>query len=284
MSRDKLGRGLEALLADVATTADETVAGHGGMEVDISNVKPNPNQPRQVFDSESISALAASIKQQGIIHPLLVKRAGDGSFLIISGERRWRAAQIAGLDKVPVFEREVSDHEIIILGLVENLQREDLNAFDEAEAIQNLQNEFALSQDEIGIAIGKSRAAVSNSVRLLNLAKPVQELLREGKIGEANARTLLGLPVEHQHNAAKKVIRSRLSVRQTEELVKKHDRKKKVRRMDADVERLEQELSDELGATVNITRRGKRGGGYLRIQYRNLEQLQAIIKRLRETK
>ena len=281
MAREKLGRGLDALLADVAPSAELSDDVQGMLEVEVSRIKPNPHQPRQTFNEQTLNYLTESIKQQGVIQPLLVKRQPDNTYQIISGERRWRAAQQAGIQKVPVVQREVTDQESVILALVENLQREDLNPFEEAVAIKHLREEHGLNQEQIGIAIGKSRTAISNSLRLLGLAEPVQSLLKSGQIGEAHGRTLLGLPTESQHAAAQKVIRQGLSVRQTEALVQRHKKTKVIRRPDPDVVRFEEELSDTLGATVTITGRGKRGGGILKIQYRNLEQLQNIVKRLK---
>lgn len=281
MAKEKLGRGLDALLADVSPSEITSESDRGGYEIELSKIKPNPHQPRQTFDEKTLDHLTESIKREGIIQPLLVTQMSNDTYQIVSGERRWRAAHKAGMEKVPVVVRNVSPQQSVILGLVENLQREDLNAFEEAVAIQRLQEEHGLTQDEIGHAIGKSRTAVSNSIRLLNLVEPVQQMLKGGHIGEANARTLLSLPQSRQESVARKVIRGGLSVRQTEALVKREEKEGGQRPRDPDVVQLEQELSDQLGALVSITRRSKRGGGNLKIQYRNLEQLQRFIDLLR---
>lgn len=279
--RKPLGKGLDALLGEVAQ--NQSLSTRDGLkEVPISQVKPNPNQPRKVIDEDSLTAFAESVKQQGVIHPITVRRVDDGSYQIIMGERRWHAAQIAGLRTVPIIERQATDSEAMVLALVENLQREDLNPYDAAIALQSLQEEHGFSQEEVASAVGKSRSTISNSIRLLNLHKSVQDLLQSGQLEEGSARALLALPEQSQPSAAQKVVKNRLSVRETESLVRRHNKSKVVKKTSPDTLRLEEELSDALGAGVNITQRGKRGGGYLRIQYRNLEQLQSIIERIKK--
>ena len=278
--RKPLGKGLDALLGEVAHS--QLPQSHEGLkEVPISQVKPNPSQPRKVIDEESLTAFAESIKQQGVIHPITVRRIDDGSYQIIMGERRWQAARMAGLPTVPIIERQATDSEAMVLALVENLQREDLNPHDAAVALRSLQEEHGFSQEEVASAVGKSRTTISNSVRLLNLHKSVQDLLRSGELEEGSARALLALPEQSQPSVAQKVVKNGLSVRETENLVRRHNKTKTAKRTNPDTLRLEEELSDALGAGVNITQRGKRGGGYLRIQYRNLEQLQSIVERIK---
>lgn len=278
--RKPLGKGLDALLGEVADS-HASQSGDGLKEVPISRVKPNPNQPRKVLDEDSLAAFAESIKQQGVMQPITVRRIDDGTYQIIMGERRWHAARIARLTTVPIIERQATDAEAMVLALVENLQREDLNPYDAAVALQSLQEEHGYSQEEVAGAVGKSRSTISNSIRLLNLHKSVHDLLRSGQLEEGSARALLALPEQSQLSAAQKVVKNRLSVRETENLVRRHKKSKVVKRSDPDTLRLEEELSDTLGAGVNITQRGKRGGGFLRIQYRNLEQLQSIIERIK---
>ncbi|MCY4093905.1 MAG: ParB/RepB/Spo0J family partition protein [Gammaproteobacteria bacterium] len=280
--RKPLGKGLDALLGEVAHS-HSSQSGDGLTEVPISQVKPNPNQPRKVIDENSLTTFAESIKQQGVMHPITVRRVDDGTYQIIMGERRWHAARIAGLSTVPVLERQATDSEAMVLALVENLQREDLNPYDAAVALQSLQEEHGFSQEEVANAVGKSRSTISNSIRLLNLHKSVHELLRSGELEEGSARALLALPEQSQPKVAQKVVKNRLSVRETEKLVRRHNKSNVTKRTNPDTLRLEQELSDALGAGVNITQRGKRGG-YLRIQYRNLEQLQNIIDRIKSPK
>lgn len=278
--RKPLGKGLDALLGEVGQN-EAAQSREGLKEVPIAQVKPNPDQPRKVIDEDSIAAFAESIKQQGVMQPITVRRADDGSYQIIMGERRWQAARIAGLDTVPIIERQATDSEAMVLALVENLQREDLNPHDAAVALQCLQEEHGFSQEEVARAVGKSRAAVSNSIRLLNLHAAVQVMLRSGELEEGAARALLALPEQSQLRVAQKVVKKGLSVRATENLVRQHDKSKPAKRTNPDIVRLEGELADALGAGVNISQRGKRGGGYLRIQYRNLEQLQSIIERIK---
>ena len=278
--RKPLGKGLDALLGEAAQSHSSTTR-DGLNEVPIGQVKPNPNQPRKVIDEDSLTAFAESVKQQGVMHPITVRRVDDGTYQIIMGERRWHAARIAGLATVPIIERDATDSEAMVLALVENLQREDLNPYDAAVALQSLQAEHGFTQEEVASAVGKSRTAVSNSIRLLNLHKSVQDLLRSGQIEEGSARALLALPEQSQATVAQKVVKNGLSVRETENLVRRHNKSKAVKRSNPDTLRLEEELSDELGAGVSITQRGKRGGGYLRIQYRNLEQLQSIVDRIK---
>lgn len=280
--RKPLGKGLDALLGEVAQSQSPQ-SGDGLKEVPISQVKPNPNQPRKVIDEDSLTTFAESIKQQGVMHPITVRRIDDGTYQIIMGERRWHAARIAGLTTVPIIERQATDSEAMVLALVENLQREDLNPYDAAVALQSLQEEHGFSQEEVASAVGKSRPTISNSIRLLNLHKSVRELLRSGELEEGSARALLALPEQSQPNVAQKVVKNRLSVRETENLVRRHNKSNVTKRTNPDTLRLEEELSDALGAGVNITQRGKRGGGYLRIQYRNLEQLQSIIERIKNS-
>ncbi|MYD44076.1 MAG: ParB/RepB/Spo0J family partition protein [Gammaproteobacteria bacterium] len=279
-ARNPLGKGLESLLGDISNDQSKTPT-PGVMELPIGSIVPNPDQPRQDFNEESIASLAESLKQQGVMQPLIVRADDNGSYQLISGERRWRAAQLAGLLTVPVLEREATASEMLVLGLVENLQREDLSPYDAAVAMQKLIEDHGLSQGDIAQALGKSPGSVSNALRLLRLDKRVLELLRKGQLEEATARTLLSLELSAQFSVAQKVIKKGLSVRQTEALVKRHGRAKTVTRKDADVVRLQDELADSLGAEVTISQRAKRGGGYLRIQYRNLAQLQTIIDRIK---
>ncbi|MCY3859410.1 MAG: ParB/RepB/Spo0J family partition protein [Gammaproteobacteria bacterium] len=279
--RKPLGKGLDALLGEVADRQSSTTS-DGLKEVPITHVKPNPNQPRKVLDEDSLTAFAESIKQQGVMQPITVRRVDDGTYQIIMGERRWHAARIAGMTSVPIIERQATDSEAMVLALVENLQREDLNPYDTAVALQSLQEDHGFTQEEVASAVGKSRTTISNSIRLLKLHRSVQDLLRNGQLEEGAARALLALPEQSQSSAAQQVVKNRLSVRETENLVRRLNKSKVVKRSNPDTLRLEEELSDALGAGVNITQRGKRGGGYLRIQYRNLEQLQSIIDRIKK--
>ena len=282
MAKNRLGKGLDALLGDARPKVDgQTGEASGYREVDLNRIQPNPNQPRRTFNDDTIKELADSLKEQGMMQPILVRPQANGGFQIISGERRWRAAKEAGLETVPVIEREADDTQVVVLGLVENLQREDLNALDAALAIQRLRETYGLRHEDIAAYVGKSRSTITNSLRLLTLVKPVQSLLQTGELEEGTARTLLGLPEAAQLSVARRAIKERLSVRQVEQIVAQHGKPGGLSRKDPDVARLEEELSDQLGSSVNITSRGKRGGGTLSIKYRNLAQLQTIIERIK---
>lgn len=275
-----LGKGLDALLGDVTVSSDERTPQNDLIEVAVDSLQPNPHQPRTAFDAESVTNLAESIRQQGVMQPVLVRRLDNGSLQIVSGERRWRAAKQAGLEAIPAIERQVTDQDAVVLALVENLQREDLSPYEAAVAMQRLQEDYGMPQEQIAALVGRSRATISNSVRLLGLHKTVLALLKERKIEEAAARTLLALPMAAQPGLARRIVERGYSVRQVEEAVKRIVQKKPLKSRDPDVLRLEEELADALGAAITITRRGKRGGGTLKIQYRNLEQLQSLVSKL----
>lgn len=280
-ARRALGKGLDSLLGD-ASAQTETGVATGYQNIPIQRLKPNTNQPRTVFDDEETNNLAQSIKIAGVLSPLLVRRLTDNTLEIIAGERRWRAAQIAGLTSVPVIIDESTDAEALMKGLVENIQREDLNPIDQAMAMQRLQDEHGLSQEQIASETGKDRSVISNLGRLLKLPKSIQGFVRNGELEAGKARTLLSLPDNLQVSFAKKAISKRLTVRQLETMVKNHAKVPRRKKINPDVERLQNELAESLGSEVAITQRGKRGGGYLRIQYRNLEQLGSIIDRIKK--
>ena len=275
-----LGKGLDALLGEVDAVIGQADTGSGLKEVPTDALQPNPFQPRTQFDEEAIAALAATVQEQGIMQPVLVRPIANGALQIISGERRWRAAKHAGLAVIPIIEREATDQEAVVLALVENLQREELSAYDAAVAMRRLHDDFGMPQGQIATLVGKARSTVSNTIRLLELHKSVQALLRDRKIEEAAARTLINVPASAQRKLANRIVERSYSVRQTEALVKRYLNKKKTKTPDPDVVRLEEDLAEQLGARVFISRRGKRGSGTLRIQYRNLEQLQSIVERI----
>ncbi|MGQ0577534.1 MAG: ParB/RepB/Spo0J family partition protein [Betaproteobacteria bacterium] len=274
-----LGRGLDALLGGNDTRADDAQA-----ELAVGVLKPGRFQPRTRMDPQSIAELADSIKAQGLIQPILVRPADGGKFEIIAGERRWRAAQLAGLAKVPVVVRAVPDQSALAMSLIENIQREDLNPLEEAGGIHRLIDEFRMTHDTAAQAIGRSRSAITNLLRLLNLSKPVQELLMQGRLDMGHARALLALSAARQVELAHQVISRGLSVRETEQLVgraavsaRKSPRK---HRKDRDIQALEEDLADTLGAPVTITP-GKGGRGKLVIGYSSLDQLDAFLRKLR---
>ena len=276
-----LGRGLDALLGDTSSNAS------AGMqdtlrELDVSQLQPGKYQPRAHMDQASLASLADSIKSQGIMQPILVRKLEMNRFEIIAGERRWRAAQIAGLKQVPVVIREVADEAALAMALIENIQREDLNPIEEALGIQRLINEFAMTHEGAAEAVGRSRSAVSNLLRLLNLPKLVQDMVLAATLDMGHARALLPLAPSKQLEAAHEIVQKGLSVRETEKLVAKLLKpvsSKPSQGADRDTVRLQEALAEKLGAKVTI-KHGKKGAGQLTIDYADLAQLDAIIQRI----
>ncbi len=278
MKSKGLGRGLDALLA-----ANENVrTGETLRSLKISQLQPGKYQPRTRMDKDSLAELAESIKTQGIMQPVLVRPVSTGRYEIIAGERRWRAAQLAALSEVPALVREVPDEAVLAMSLIENIQREDLNPLEEALGIQRLIKEFGMTHEGASQALGSSRSAVSNLLRLLNLPPPVQELLMEGKIDMGHGRALLSLPPAKQIETANLVAHKQLSVRETERLVSRleHAGSKSAPhpKNDRDLLSLQEEISAKLGAQV-IIKSGKRGAGTVVIHYSSLEQLDGILSR-----
>ncbi len=275
-----LGRGLDALLdAENAPSAGESL---GTARVD--RLRPGRYQPRTKMDAESLNELAASIKVQGLMQPILVRPADGDRYEIIAGERRWRAAQIAGLDEVPVVVRDVPDQAALAMALIENIQREDLNPLEEAQGVQRLVAEFRLTHQEAADAIGRSRAATTNLLRLLNLPQSVQQLVFDGEIDMGHARALLALDGELQAGIARKVAAKGLSVRETEQLVNDllHPKARQPRvkaRTGRDIQRLEEEVSEKLGTTVEI-KPGKKDSGRVLINYMNHVHLDELLAKL----
>lgn len=271
-----LGKGLEALIP--VTTGERP----GGMvEVPVDDIAPNPMQPRQKLDSESLEELAASIREHGLIQPLIVSGTvpgvGSAPYQLIAGERRLEAARLAGLSKVPVIVKEATPQEMLALALVENIQRADLNPLEEASAYRQLMDEFGMTQEQVAEQVGKSRVAVANTVRLLRLPAAVKSALAGGQISEGHARALLGLEEEAQLRALKAVIKQRLNVRQTEELVRRMLAGPQPRREQAtspETEALERKFRERLGTKVRLFR--SKRGGKLVIHFYSEEELQAI--------
>tara|TARA_A100001015_G_scaffold152048_1_gene168564 strand:+ start:539 stop:1396 length:858 start_codon:yes stop_codon:yes gene_type:complete len=283
MTDDKkktLKKGLGALLGEeisAVKNADSSMA-------NIDNISPSRFQARTDISEESLEELTASIKSQGVIQPLIVRKTSAGNFELVAGERRLRASKMAGLSEVPIVVKDLSDEEIIKMGLIENLQREDLNPLDEAKGIQRLQQEFNVTQEDLGLSLGKSRTAITNSLRLLQLAKPVQTMLEEGSLSMGHARPLLTLPEAIQEKFANKIVKSGLSTRQAEKLAKSYQQEKGAKPQspkDPNLTNLETELGDALGAKVVIFHQ-KKGSGKITFSYKNLEQLDQIIKPLRK--
>lgn len=277
--RSGLGRGLSALIGD--DVAPARAEPKNTRTLPIAFLKPNPNQPRKNFAEADLEDLANSIREKGVLQPILVRpvKGASDSFEIVAGERRWRAAQRAKLHDVPVVVRELSDGEALELAIVENVQRADLNAIEEAAAYQELIGRFTYTQEQIAKEVGKSRSHVANTLRLLKLPESVQAMLRDGKLTAGHARTLIGVPDAEAR--ARAIIEAELNVRQAEqrsENVKKAIEKNGFEK-DPDTLALEKRLSDTLGLQVEIHDRGKKGGD-LKVRYKTLEQLDEVCRRL----
>jgi ParB family chromosome partitioning protein len=273
-----LGRGLDALLA-----ANNTPDAQRQDMLAVGALQPGKYQPRTRMDPGSLEELAASIKAQGLIQPISVRPVDSGRFEIIAGERRWRAAQIAGLAEVPVLIRDIPDDAALAMSLIENIQREDLNPLEEAAGIQRLIDEFEMTHQQAADAVGRSRSAASNLLRLLQLAKPAQDMLMAGDIEMGHARSLLPLSKSEQGRIAALVADKGYSVRETERLVARElnppAKRGRDKKPDRDLLRLEEELSDRLGATVKISA-NRKGGGSLTIRFGSLDQLDGLLSRL----
>jgi len=281
-----LGRGLDALLAGT----DEVPAGDALRLLAIDKIRAGRYQPRTRADEASLVELAESIKAQGVVQPILVRPIDGGRFEIVAGERRWRAAARAGLKEIPALVRTVPDQAALALALIENIQRENLNPLEEAQGLKRLIEEFGLTHEAAAQAIGRSRSAVTNLLRLTQLAKPAQEYLLSGKLDMGHARALLALPIAQQAAAAARIVEQALSVREAERLVQallspgaRRRRRQRSREGDADLRRLEEDLADALGAKVRVEPT-RRGGGRIVIGYASLEQLDGILARLKRTK
>jgi ParB family chromosome partitioning protein len=270
-----LGRGLDALLAgDVSVAEPDSLR-----MLEVAQLQPGKYQPRTQMDQESLAHLADSIKSQGIMQPILVREIAAERFEIIAGERRWRAAQLAGLHEVPVLVREIPDESALAMALIENIQRENLNPLEEATGIKRLIDEFAMTHQVAAEAVGRSRTAVTNLLRLLNLAQPVQDMLMHGHIDMGHARALLSLEGAKQILAAQQIAQKGLSVREAERLVNHelNPAKKVVRaKPSRDLLRLQEITADRVGAKVSIKHSAK-GAGRLVIEYKNLDQLDGIL-------
>ena len=285
--RKGLGRGLDALLggAALAPVADGESGGEL-RQIPVDRIQRGKYQPRRDMHEEALKDLADSIRQQGVVQPIVVRPMGGDRFEIIAGERRWRAAQMAGLDKLPAVVRDVPDKTAIAMALIENIQRADLNPLEEAEAMQRLISEFQMTHQEASEAVGRSRAAVTNLLRLLELGREVQELVRQGALEMGHARALLALKGAAQTDAARRVVDRGLTVRDTEKLVRNRLKEAgethaaRGRRPDPNVSRLERQLTEKLGAKVLVEQGGK-GKGRLVIHYSSLDELDGILAHIR---
>ena len=279
-----LGRGLDSLLAGDMGSVGEA---DSLLVLKVEQLQPGKYQPRSYMDDAALQTLAASIKSQGIMQPILVRHIDDDKYEIIAGERRWRASQIAGLEEVPVLVREIADEAALAMALIENIQRENLNPLEEAQGIKRLIDEFDMTHEKAAAAVGRSRVAVSNLLRLLTLCAPVQDMLMHGKLDMGHARALIGLDGAQQVMLATQIVQNNLSVREVENLVKNLEAtsaeapQKQIQKthVNPDVLRLQEALSDKLGATVSIKADAK-GAGTLKISYANLDQLDEIVSRI----
>ncbi len=296
MSKKRLGRGLDALLssprqtpkpagdaAGQAPLGAENIASEQGIA--IADIYPSPYQPRRHFDQQALAELADSITHQGLLQPVIVRARPQGGYELIAGERRWRAAKLAGLNAIPAVVKIVTDAQASAFGLIENMQREDLNAMEEAMGLARLRDEFGLTQQQIADAVGKSRVAIANLLRLMNLGSITKELLNTGSLEMGHARALLALDGLVQDQTAQRVVDQGLSVRQTEALVrsvvKGGGKQKSVKPADKDPDtlRLEQRLTETIGAPVSI-KHARQGNGELTIKYSNLDELDGVLKHL----
>lgn len=275
MIRKGLGKGLGALISSAEFTGDS----EGLKELKINEIEPNVNQPRKHFDDEKLTQLSESIKQHGIVQPIIVKKEND-VYRIVAGERRWRAARLAGLSTVPVVIRELTNKQVMEIALIENIQREDLNPIEEAEAYEKLIGEYSLTQEEISNIIGKSRSAVANSLRLLNLQEKIRNYVINDEISSGHARALLSIEdKELQKKVAQEIIEKSLNVRETEKLVKKYlskNDKVKIVKRNEEIIQIEDKLKSIFGTKVSLINNNKKGK--IMIEYYSVSELERLLE------
>ncbi len=277
-------RGLNSLLQGAGAKLEDDVTSHDGelRDIPVDLIQRGRYQPRRDMDPAALQELADSIRRQGVMQPVVVRPIEEGRYELIAGERRWRATQMAELDSIPAIIREVPDETAIALALIENIQRENLNPIEEAFALQRLQEEFGLTQNEVADAVGKSRTTITNLLRLISLTEEVRTMLEHGDLEMGHGRAMLTLPPEQQVQAARQVVSRSLSVRQTEALVRKlqaeaeQGPKKSRNTVDPNIRALQDDLADRLGARVSIAH-GNRGKGKLVIEYSSLDELDGIL-------
>ncbi|MGE8497028.1 MAG: ParB/RepB/Spo0J family partition protein [Pseudomonas sp.] len=283
-----LGRGLDALLGGTSVAALQEEAAEADsrelQHLPLDLIQRGKYQPRRDMDPTALEELAQSIKAQGVLQPIVVRPIGGGRYEIVAGERRWRATQQAGLERIPAMVRDLPDEAAIAMALIENIQREDLNPIEEAVALQRLQQEFQLTQQQVAEAVGKSRVTITNLLRLIALPEEIKTLLSHGDLEMGHARALLGLPLEQQVEGARHVVARGLTVRQTEALVRQwlsgKDSVAAPTKTDPDISRLEQRLAERLGSPVQI-KHGQKGKGQLVIRYNSLDELQGVLAHIR---
>jgi ParB family transcriptional regulator, chromosome partitioning protein len=280
VQKRRLGRGLAALIGD--DTSEEAVVQdiRSLRHVPVELLHPNPNNPRKHFAEEDLESLAKSLRDKGLLQPLVVRPRADGSFEIVAGERRWRASQRAGIHDVPVLIRELDDKETLEIALIENIQRSDLNALEEARAYRQLLEQYGYTQQQLADAIGKSRSHIANTMRLMSLPESIQAQIEDGSLTAGHARSLVA--TEQPEELAEKIVKLKLTVREAEDLVRgqpaKNPKTPKVEK-DADTRALEKNMSEALGLGVAVNHKGQKGGA-VNIQYKTLEQLDEIVRRL----
>ena len=282
-----LGRGLDALLGGNSLSAVQEQAANAPQselqQLPLEIIQRGKYQPRRDIDPQTLEELAQSIKMHGVMQPIVVRPIAKGRYEIVAGERRWRASQQAGIDKIPALVRDIPDEAAIALALIENIQRENLNPLDEALALQRLQQEFELTQQQVADAVGKSRTAVTNLLRLISLPEDVKIMLGRGDLEMGHARALLGLPAEKQIEGARFIVARGLSVRQAEALVRQWLNETAVKPIkeaaDPDIKRLEEKLAERLGSPV-VIKHNKKGKGELVIRYSSVDELQGVLKHI----
>lgn len=287
--KKKLGRSpLDAFLSSPKPAAGgktaESIVPKGELQkLPIELLQPGQYQPRKIMTDDALEELASSIKAQGVIQPIVVRSVGEKKYEIIAGERRWRASQLAQLDEVPCLIKDIPDEAAIAMALIENIQREDLNAMEEATALQRLMQEFSLTHQQTADAVGKSRTTVTNLLRLLTLTEPCRVMLERGDLEMGHARALLSLTSDDQTLVARSVVAKGLTVRETEKLVRKHLSPVKAKtndtKVDPHIEQLERSISDKLGAPIAI-QHGAKGKGKISIQYNSLDELDGILRHM----
>lgn len=281
VQKRRLGRGLAALIGD--DTSEEAVVqdARSLRHVPVELLHPNPNNPRKHFAEEDLESLAKSLKDKGLLQPLVVRPRADGSFEIVAGERRWRASQMAGIHELPVLIRELDDRETLEIALIENIQRSDLNALEEARAYRQLMDQYNYTQQQLADSIGKSRSHIANTMRLLSLPEAIQHQIENGKLTAGHARSLVA--TEYPAEMADQIIKLGLTVREAEELARKNsvapDTKSHSSEKDADTRALEKTLTETLGLSTSIKHKGN-GGGSVLISYKSLDQLDEVIRKL----
>jgi ParB family transcriptional regulator, chromosome partitioning protein len=280
MQKMALGKGLGALIPDLSALDDKERKALGIMEIELDKIVPNEYQPRKVFNEDKLKDLAASIKEQGVIQPIIVHRAGGG-FQLIAGERRWRASRLAGLKTIPALVKEATKRELLEMALIENIQREDLNPLEAAEAYKRLQDEFKLSQDDLAKRVGKERSTVTNFLRLLGLPKEVKQELVSGTLSMGHAKAILSLErVREQIHVAALIVKKGLSVREAESFAQalKNPPKEKKSRQSHELKSVEERLRKSLGTKVSIASKTK--GGRIVIEYYSAEELDRILEKI----